>query len=139
MDNQPNQSKYTVINPVQSAVGDYANVNNFLPAKTAAIDSGTAELRRLFEEINRYLEALNPADREMIAPAVAQTVKVTAEIQQGDESEEKQTFLATRLKNLHTMAPDIAQVIITTLASPVAGIALTIQKIAQKAQADLKE
>jgi len=35
------------------------------------------------------------------------------------------------------MAPDIGAVIIAALANPAAGIALTIQKIAQKVQAEL--
>jgi len=36
------------------------------------------------------------------------------------------------------MAPDIGEVILTTLVNPAAGIALTLQKIAQKAQEELK-
>ena len=137
-DEQNQASKYVVHHAVQSAVGDYAQVNNYLTSQVANADPGIAELRRLFIEVNQRLEALEPADRELLAPAVAQTAKATAEIQQGDESEKTQTFLETRLKNLYAMAPEIAEVIITTLANPVAGIALTIQKIAQKAQASLK-
>ena len=138
MSEQESQAgKYVVHHAEQSAIGDYARVNNYLTAQAAQSDPGTAELRHLFEQVNERLAALEEADREMVTPAVEQTAKATAEIQQGDDSPEKQSFLEKRLKALYNMAPDIGQVIITTLANPAAGIALTIQKIAQKAKADL--
>jgi hypothetical protein len=129
--------KYVVQHAVQSAIGDWANVNNYFPPPQAAADPGVAELRRIFEEVNRRLDALEEADRELVAPAVEQTAQAVAEIQAGDESEAKQRFLETRLKHIAAMAPEIGEVIITTLASPAAGIALVIQKIARKAQAGL--
>ncbi len=137
MSDQPNQPKYAVTNAYNSAIGDHAMVNNYLSAQAAENDPGAAELRRLFEDINKRLDALQTADRDLIAPAVQQTTKATAEVQQGDTSPEKQQFLETRLKHLYTMAPDIGAVIIATLANPATGIALTLQKIAQKAQAEL--
>ena len=137
-DKQDQAAKYVVHHAVQSAVGDYANVNNYLPAQTAAIDTGTAELRRLFEQVNERLAALETADRALVIPAVEQAAQATAELQQGDVSEEKQSFLEKRLKTIYNMSQDIGEVIITTLANPAAGVALTIQKISQKAKADLK-
>jgi hypothetical protein len=130
-------SKYVVHHAVQSAIGDYANVNNSLPASQAAADPGVAELRQLFEEVNRRLAALEAADRDLVAPAVEQAAQAAAEIQAGDESEARQRFLETRLKHIVAMAPDIGQVIVATLANPAVGVALVLQKIAQKAQAEL--
>ena len=131
------KSKYTVQHAEYSAIGDYAHVENNFPAPQVAADPGMAELRRLFEEVNRRLAALNEADRDLVAPAVEQAAQAAAEIQQGDDSPEKQSFLETRLKSIAAMAPDIGAVIVATLANPAAGVALTIQKIAQKAQAKL--
>lgn len=131
---QQQHPKYVVHQAVQSAVGDYANVNNYLPVQTAAIDAGVAELRQLFEQVNQRLATLDEVDRAPLALLVEQTAAATAEIQQGQASDEKQSFLEKRLKNIYAMAPDIGEVIIATLASPTAGIALTIQKIAQKAK-----
>lgn len=131
------QSKYHVGVAINSAIGDYAQVNNYFSAQAAAADPGVAELRRLFEEVNRKLEALDTADRELLAPAVAQAAKTTAEIQQGDDSPEKQSFLEARLKAIVAMRRDIGEVIITSLASPAAGVALTLQKIAQKAKSEV--
>lgn len=129
--------KYHVEHAVQSAIGDYANVNNYFPPQEAAADPGVAELRRLFEEVNKRLAALDEADRDLVAPAVEQTAQAAADIQQGDDSPEKRSFLEKRLKNICAMSPDIGQVIIATLANPPAGIALTLQKIAQKAKGEL--
>jgi len=138
MSEQQNQAgKYTVYHAEYSAIGDWANVNNYLSAQAAAADPGVAELRRLFEEVNRRLDALEQADRELLTPAVQQAAEAAAAIQAGDESETRQNFLLTRLRHIAAMAPDIAQVIIATLASPATGLALVLQKIAQKAQAQL--
>jgi hypothetical protein len=130
-------SKYTVHHAEYSAIGDYAHVENNFPASQVAADPGMAELRRLFEEVNRQLAALEAEDREQVAVEVEQAAKLAADIQQGDESPKKQTFLETRLKNIVAMAPDIGAVIVATLANPAAGVVLAIQKIAQKAQAEL--
>ncbi len=138
MSKQQEQAKYIVHHAEYSAIGDWANVNNYFPAQAAAADPGLAELRRLFEEVNRRLDALEAADRELVAPAVQQAAQAASEIQAGDESEARQSFLLTRLKHIAAMAPDIGEVIIATLANPAAGIALVLQKIAQKAQAELK-
>ncbi len=132
------QSKYNIRGHIESsAIGDYAQVNNYFPADRAAADPGLAELRRLFEEVNRRLEALPAADRELVRPAVEQAAQAAAEIQSGDESEEKQSFLETRLRHIAAMAPDIGEVIVATLVSPAAGLAITLQKIARRVQAEL--
>lgn len=130
-------SKYYVKEAHYSAIGDYANVNNNFPAQLAAQDAGMAELRQLFEKVNQQLATLSEDDRAAVTPVVEQTSKTVAAIQQGDESQEKQSFLEKRLKAIYNMSGDIGEVLITTLASPAAGIALTIKKIAQKALADL--
>ena len=140
MNDEKYDVKYNLKNATlhHSAVGDYARVNNYLPAQAAQADPGVAELRQLFEQINLRLEALEAADREALIPTVQQTAQATAEIQQGDASEAKQSFLAARLKILYAMRQDIGEVIITTLADPAAGFALTLKKIAQKAKAELE-
>jgi hypothetical protein len=137
MSDQEHQAKYVVHEAIQSAVGDYAQVNNYYPAAQVAVNPGMAELRRLFEEVNRRLDSLDAADRDMVAPAIQQTAEATAAIQQGDESPKKLSFLETRLRNILAMAPDIGEVIVATLASPAAGIALTLQKIARKAKEEM--
>lgn len=129
---------YKVGTAINSAVGDYAQVRNYFAQPAGgAQDAGLAELGKLFEQVNERLAKLEEADREMLKTPVQQAAETAAAIQQGDDSEEKQSFLAKRLKNLYAMSEDIGEVIITTLASPAAGVALTLQKIAQKAKEEL--
>ncbi len=129
---------YNVGTAINSAIGDYAQVRNYFTQPAGgAQDAGLAELGRLFEQVNERLAKLEEADREMLKTPVQQTAQAAADIQKGDESEAKASFLMKRLKTLYAMSNDIGELVITTLASPAAGIALTLQKIAQKAMAEL--
>ena len=129
---------YNVGTAINSAIGDYAQVRNYFAQPAGgAQDAGLAELGRLFEQVNERLAKLEEADREMLKTPVQQTAQAAADIQKGDESEAKASFLMKRLKTLYAMSNDIGELVITTLASPAAGIALTLQKIAQKAMAEL--
>ena len=135
---QTQKPKYHVETAIQSAIGDYASViNHNFPQQQAAADPAVSELRRLFEEVYRRLETLEKADREMLAPAIEQTAEAAAEIQQGDETPEKQTFLETRLKHIYAMRQDIGEVIIATLANPALGFALVLHKIGQKVRVEV--
>lgn len=136
-DESKKEAKYVVHHAVQSAIGDYARVNNYFPPQTTEKDNGAAELRQLFAQVNEQLAALAEADRDLVTPAIQQAAQATAEIQQGDESPEKQSFLEKRLKAIYNMREDIGQVIIVTLANPAAGIAVTLQKIAKKVKDEL--
>jgi hypothetical protein len=76
MDDQQSQAgKYTVHHAEHSAIGDYANVNNYFSAQAADDDPAVAELRRLFEEVNQKLAALAAEDREQVATEVEQAAK----------------------------------------------------------------
>jgi hypothetical protein len=133
-DDKKYDTKYNLENAKihKSAVGDYAQVNNYFPAGDAQADPATAELRRLFQEVNERLAALDEADRKAVAPMVEQAAEAAAAIQEGDAGEEKQSFLEKRLIAIYNMRRDIGEVIVAALVSPKAGIALTLQKIGQK-------
>jgi hypothetical protein len=129
--------KYYVHHAERSAIGDFANVNNYISTQDAASDPGAAALKVLFEDVNRRLAALEATDRDLVVPAVEQTVAAATAIQKGDESEERQSFLEARLNTLYLMRKDIGEVIIAALAGPTAGIALTLQKIGRKVKESL--
>ncbi|MCB0015774.1 MAG: hypothetical protein KDE34_27860 [Anaerolineales bacterium] len=130
--------KYYVRHAVNSAIGDFANVNNYISTQDADADPGIAELKALFEKVNEKLAELDEADRDLMTPAIQQTVEAATAIQKGDDSEAKQSFLEARLKAIYLMRQDIGEVIIATLVSPPAGIALTLQKIGLKVKESLK-
>ena len=92
----------------------------------------------LYVQVNEKLAELDEADRDLMTPAIQQTVEAATAIQKGDDSEAKQSFLEARLKAIYLMRQDIGEVIIATLVSPPAGIALTLQKIGLKVKESLK-
>jgi len=62
--------------------------------------------------------------------------EIKAEVAKGDEANE--SFLSRRLRNLKKMAPDIADVALSTLANPIAGVGKIVQKAAKKIKEETK-
>ncbi|MEM8856734.1 MAG: hypothetical protein AAGD96_00335 [Chloroflexota bacterium] len=62
----------------------------------------------------------------------AEIEQLKAEVAKGDNASE--SFLSERLKNIGSMAPDILEVVATTLVNPVAGFASVVKKVADKAK-----
>ena len=57
---------------------------------------------------------------------------IQAAVQKNEKVEE--SFLSRRFRNIARMAPDVLDVIVTTLAHPLAGLGLALKKIAEKAK-----
>ena len=83
----------------------------------------------IYQQIEAY-----PKDKKRILEEVDQ---VRQEVEKGENV--RQSFLQDRLRNLATMAPDIFDVTVATLANPVFGFALAVQKIARKARSESAE
>jgi hypothetical protein len=66
----------------------------------------------------------------------AEVEDVEAEVAKGEEA--NLGFLERRLCNLQRMAPDILEVVISTLGNPSLGVATAIRKALEKAKADAK-
>jgi hypothetical protein len=93
-----------------------------------------ADIQQVFAPIYQQLDAkrdLDPQDKEDLKTDVQD---VQAEITSGDEANEK--ALSRSLRNIKRMAPDILDVIVTTFASPTAGVATVIRKVMEKAKAE---
>jgi hypothetical protein len=128
-ENQPgqlfHQPNWTVHGDVNMAGRDfYQNiVNNSTDAEVVT---------KLFEGLRSQLDNIPADDRPLVAPIIDDAEQKVTAIQEGDESEEAQSALEKRLRSLIAMAPDIGEVFVTTLANPVAGIAMVVSKIAAK-------
>lgn len=70
---------------------------------------------------------------EAKADLKAEIQDVEAEVKKGEQADE--TFLARRLRNIQRIAPDILEVVTTTLTNPIAGFSLVAKKVAEKAKA----
>jgi hypothetical protein len=90
------------------------------------------ELARLFAGVYRQIEA-RPEDPDVDKAELAETVqKIEQEAAKGDEANPTKT--ERWLRFLGQMAPDILDVTVACLTSPIAGVATVIRKIAEKAK-----
>jgi hypothetical protein len=124
-----------------SGGGDRITVGNISGSSGIAIGGGARasvhtgpdaeELKRLFAEVHTALGALQtPAP---IRASAAQAVQeVEKEAAKGDQASEK--MIEEWLTFLGSIAPDIVEVVAATFASPVAGVAKVIGKIAARAR-----
>ena len=66
----------------------------------------------------------------------AELKDVEKEIQKGDQADE--SGVTRHLRNVQRMAPDILDVVVATLANPVAGLGMVAKKIAGKMAGEIK-
>lgn len=109
------------------AIGDGAQATH-----TGGISA--EELAKLFAPIYERIQA-RPEDPAVEKAEISQTVQqVQAETVKGEQANPSK--VERLLKTLALMAPDILDVTVATLVNPVAGIALVIRKVAEKAKAE---
>lgn len=85
--------------------------------------------RKRMEREIKALKGLTIEDKKMLNQNVAQVVQ---EAQKGKEADPGR--IQRLLNTLNAMAPDILDVVLATIANPLAGLGLVAKKIAQKAE-----
>jgi hypothetical protein len=95
---------------------------------------GNQELRRddLFAEILEKIEQRSETSAEDKADLKANVAEIKAETEKGEQADP--SFLARQLRNIQRIAPDIAEVVLATLANPMAGFAAIVKNVAGHAQ-----
>lgn len=98
-------------------------------------DNNTISLRveQAFSPIYEKIDADPKLSPEQKSDLKADTKDVETELKKGEQADE--SFLARRLRSIKNMAPDILEVILTTMGNPVAGLGLVAKKVAAKMQA----
>jgi hypothetical protein len=99
----------------------------------SATGLSSAEVGRLFKDIYNRIEGLQSrslADKSEINKTVKE---IEAAVVEGSKDE---TFFEARLKNLKRMAPDILEVVLTTVGNPLLGLKLISEKIANKLKSE---
>jgi cell division septum initiation protein DivIVA len=95
-----------------------------------------AEVKQLFDQIYARIEAranTTATDREDLRATVEEIQQtVTSAAQKNEKLDEG--FLRRRFRNIARMAPDILDVVVATLANPLAGLGVAAAKIAEKAK-----
>ena len=99
-----------------------------------------ADIKQLFDQLYTAIEASAktlPADKEDIKAEVKEIQSTVIEATQKNEKVDER-FLSRRFRNIARMAPDVLDVVVATLGSPLAGLGVAVKKIAEKAKEETK-
>ncbi len=128
--------KASVIGGDRITVGDISGGKGIAIGRSARATVteglGGEEIARLFAEAYERIEA-RPADPDVDKQELTETVeKIQGEVARAEEANPKK--LERWLKFLAGMAPDIFEVVASSLTSPAAGIAAVVRNVAERAQ-----
>lgn len=98
--------------------------------KSGGVDP--AALEKLFEGLYQKMAAVPNVSPQVVADVKPMVEEIKTEALKGDKADEG--VVASKLRVIAAMAPDILDVVTATLTNPAAGVALVIQKIARKAR-----
>jgi cell division septum initiation protein DivIVA len=137
--------RYLKQNVVQ--VGDVTDINgnvniaggNVITYKTATGLSAD-EIKRLFDQLYSAIDVrmkTPPSTKRDLKDEIKEIQSTVAEAVEKNTKVEK-SLLSRRFRNIARMAPDILDVIVATLASPLAGLGIAVKKIAEKAKEEIK-
>lgn len=118
--------------------GDFNFVGRDMITTTTVTGFNATEVRQLFTALQKEIEAsakISPTGKEDLRTEVqeikAYVTKATKKQEPVDES-----FLARRFRNIARLAPDILEVVVTTLANPLLGLGEVAKRIASKARSE---
>lgn|SRR5574341_224280 len=105
---------------------------------THQINTGlsAAEIKQLFDRLYTAIETraeTSTADKEDLKAEVKEIQSTVTEAAQKNQKVDER-FLSRRFRNIARMAPDVLDVVVTTLANPLAGLGVAAKKIAEKAK-----
>lgn len=99
-----------------------------------------AEIKQLFNQLYSAIETnakVSPANKEDLKAEVKEIQSTVTEAAQKNEKVDE-GFLARRFRNIARMAPDVLDVVVATLANPLAGLGVAVKKIAEKAKEEAR-
>lgn len=94
-----------------------------------------AEIKGLFDQVYAKIDARPDTPLTDKEDLKAEVKEIQATVTEAAKENKKvdESFLARRFRNIARMAPDILEVIVATLANPLAGLGIAVKKIAEKA------
>jgi hypothetical protein len=141
------RKKNTTPNETNIKVGNISEVSgtiniageNITTHQTTSGLSAT-EIKQLFDSLYSAIELnekISPADKEDLKAEVEEIQSTVTEAVQKNEKVEE-SFLSRRFRNIARVAPDVLDVVVATLANPLAGLGVAIKKIAEKVKEEVK-
>lgn len=94
-----------------------------------------AEIKGLFDQLYAKIDArpYTPLTDKEDLKAEVKEIQATVTEAAKENKKVDESFLARRFRNIARMAPDILDVVVATLANPLAGLGIAVKKIAEKA------
>jgi cell division septum initiation protein DivIVA len=98
-----------------------------------------AEIKQLFDSLYTAIETRFNTPTTIKEDLTAEVKEIQTAITQAAQKKDKvdESFLSRRFRNIARMAPDILDVIVATLANPLAGMGIAVKKIADKAKEEI--
>jgi hypothetical protein len=106
-----------------------------------ALGMSVEEIKQLFDRLYAAIDAhaqASPADKEDIKAEVKEIQATVTRAAAKDENVDE-GFLSRRFRNIARMAPDLLDIVVATLGNPLAGLGVTVKKIAEKAKEETKQ
>lgn len=131
--------------PTSVQVGDISDISGNVNVAGGNITThqtttglSVAEIKQLFDGLYTVIESnkkVSPTQKEDLKAEVEEIQATVTEAAQKNERVDE-SFLSRRFRNIARMAPDVLDVIVATLANPLAGLGVAVKKIAEKARED---
>ena len=128
---------------VKIAIGDIRNVSGNLNVGGGDISihntttgMNPEDFNKLFDQIYTAIEARFISSATGKADLKAEVQDIQTAVLEAAKKNDKvdEGFLSRRFRNIARMAPDILDVVVATLANPLAGLGIAVKKIAEKAK-----
>ncbi len=104
--------------------------------KTTTTGLSAADVKQLFDTLYARIDASPQAPTAVKEDVKAEVKDVQAAVTEAVQNKKPvdESFLARRFRNIARMAPDILDVVVASIGSPLGGLGVAVKKIAEKAK-----
>ena len=133
-----NKTSLLQIGKISDVSGEINIAGNNITAIKFTNGFSASEIKQLFDQLYVAIETNAKASSENKEDLKAEVKEIQATVTEAAQKNEKvdEGSLACRFRNIARMAPDVLDVVVATLANPLAGLGVTVKKIAEKAKED---
>lgn len=124
------------VGDITSISGNVNVAGGNITTHRASTTLGAAEIKQLFDQLHAAIEArpeTAPATKDDLMAEFNEIQSGVTEVVQGRKNIDE-GFLSRRFRNIARIAPDMLDVVVATLANPLAGLGVAVKKIAERAK-----
>ncbi len=138
--NKPEKSTSVRVGNISGASGTINIAGGNITTHQTTTGLSAAEIKQIFKTVYSAIESnakASPADKKDLKADVEEIQNTVTEAAKKNEKVDE-SFLSRRFRNIARMAPDVLEVLVATLANPLAGLGIAVKKIADKAKEETK-